>query len=185
MAEPQHQALSDLLDGVLDEASAEAAIDALLQDPALAAEWHRMHQLRGLLRAEADAPFDVASAVRDAIASEPAFLLPTLDRPAQPRRWPRYAVGGARINVDTTGALGPIPSLATQVNNYLTSTGGRADANALYTVWGGANDLFAITNAGADLTYTASPAATAAQRCQLIRSSACRSVGPCSTNRNG
>ena len=95
MAEPQHQALSDLLDGVLDEASAEAAIDALLQDPPLAAEWHRMHQLRGLLRAEADAPFDVASAVRDAIASEPAFLLPTLDRPAQPRRWPRYAVGGA------------------------------------------------------------------------------------------
>ncbi|KGM55256.1 esterase [Lysobacter daejeonensis GH1-9] len=61
-----------------------------------------------------------------------------------------YAAGGARVGVNSTGALGPIPSLATQVNNYLTATGGRADAGALYTVWGGANDLFAITNAGAD-----------------------------------
>ncbi len=57
-----------------------------------------------------------------------------------------YAVGGARINIDYAGALGPIPSLQTQVNNYLASTGGAADPNALYTVFGGANDLFVITN---------------------------------------
>ena len=67
---------------------------------------------------------------------------------------PNYAAGGARVGVNTTGALGPIPSLATQVNNYLTANGGRADSRALYTVWGGANDLFAITNAGADPTLT-------------------------------
>lgn len=65
-----------------------------------------------------------------------------------------YAAGGARVGVNSTGALGPIPSLSTQVNNYLTANGGRADSRALFTVWGGANDLFAITNAGADPTTT-------------------------------
>jgi outer membrane lipase/esterase len=72
-----------------------------------------------------------------------------------------YAAGGARVGVNSTGALGPIPSLVTQVNNYLTANGGRADRNALYTVWGGANDLFAITNAGADPVTTISSAVTA------------------------
>lgn len=72
-----------------------------------------------------------------------------------------YAAGGARVGTNTTGALGPIPSLATQVNTYLASTGGRADPNALYTVWGGANDLFAITSGGADPTTTIGGAVTA------------------------
>ncbi len=70
-----------------------------------------------------------------------------------------YAVGGARVGTDTTGALGPIPSLATQVGNYLASTGGRADPNALYTVWGGANDLFAVTG-GAPAAPTIGAAVT-------------------------
>jgi len=65
-----------------------------------------------------------------------------------------YAAGGSRVGINTVGALGPIPSLATQTNNYLAANGGVADANALYTVWGGANDLFAITNGGADPTTT-------------------------------
>ncbi|TXH72589.1 MAG: autotransporter domain-containing protein [Lysobacteraceae bacterium] len=73
-----------------------------------------------------------------------------------------YAAGGARVGINSTGALGPIPSLATQVNNYLTSTGGRADPRALYTVWGGANDIFAITNAGAPVVPTL-PNAVASQ----------------------
>jgi phospholipase/lecithinase/hemolysin len=64
-----------------------------------------------------------------------------------------YAAGGARVAVDSTGALGAVPSLATQVGNYLASTGGKADPNALYTVWGGANDLFAVA-AGANPTTT-------------------------------
>jgi len=71
-----------------------------------------------------------------------------------------YAAGGARVGTNTTGALGPIPSLATQVNNYLTANGGRADSRALYTVWGGANDLFAITSGGADPTTTIGAAVT-------------------------
>jgi outer membrane lipase/esterase len=65
-----------------------------------------------------------------------------------------YAAGGARVGVNSTGALGPIPSLATQTTNYLTANGGRADSRALYSVWGGANDLFAITNAGAPAAST-------------------------------
>ena len=42
-----------------------------------------------------------------------------------------YAAGGARVGINSTGALGPIPSLATQVTNYLAANGGRADSNAL------------------------------------------------------
>lgn len=55
-----------------------------------------------------------------------------------------YAVGGGRVGVDTVGGLGAQPSLATQVGAYLAANGGHADANALYSVWGGANDMFAV-----------------------------------------
>ncbi len=55
-----------------------------------------------------------------------------------------YAVGGARVGVDASGGLGPIPSVASQVQAYLAANGGQADPNALYTVWAGANDLFAV-----------------------------------------
>lgn len=71
-----------------------------------------------------------------------------------------YAAGGARVGINSTGALGPIPSLATQVTNYLAANGGRADSRALFTVWGGANDLFAITNAGAPAATTIASAVT-------------------------
>ena len=95
MAEPQHPALSDLMDGELNADQAEAAIDALCRDDALAAQWRRMHQLRGLMRGDVDASFDVSAAVRDALASEPTYLLPAI-APASPLRgWQRYAVGGA------------------------------------------------------------------------------------------
>ncbi|RDZ29522.1 autotransporter domain-containing protein [Lysobacter silvisoli] len=72
-----------------------------------------------------------------------------------------YAVGGARVATNTSGALGPIPSLSTQVTNYLTANGGRADSRALYTVWGGANDLFAV--AGGAPAQTTIGAAVAGQ----------------------
>jgi outer membrane lipase/esterase len=71
-----------------------------------------------------------------------------------------YSAGGARVGINSTGALGPIPSLATQVTNHLAANGGRADSGALYTVWGGANDLFAITNAGAPAATTIANAVT-------------------------
>lgn len=70
-----------------------------------------------------------------------------------------YAVGGARTGTNTSGALGPIPSLATQTANYLAANGGRTDPNALYTVWGGANDLFAVAG-GAPAQSTIANAVT-------------------------
>ena len=72
-----------------------------------------------------------------------------------------YAVGGARNGTNTAGPLGAIPSLSQQITNYLASTGGAANRDALYTVWGGANDLFAITNAGAPAGPTLTAAVTA------------------------
>ncbi len=71
-----------------------------------------------------------------------------------------YAVGGARVGTDATGALGYTPSLASQVTAYLNRTGGKANQNALYTVWGGANDLFAVTG-GAPAQATIGGAVTA------------------------
>lgn len=75
-----------------------------------------------------------------------------------------YAAGGARVAETAITALGQAPSLASQVNRYLTANGGRADANALYTVWGGANDLFAV-------------AANPAQAQQIIGSAVTAQVG--------
>src|SRR5690606_34004339 len=60
-----------------------------------------------------------------------------------------HAAGGARNGVDVNGALGFTPSLATQASRYLAGTAGVADPDALYTVWGGANDLFAAASAPA------------------------------------
>jgi outer membrane lipase/esterase len=57
-----------------------------------------------------------------------------------------YAAGGARITLQPGFPPAPptsfAPSLAMQINTHLAANGGRADPNALYTVWGGANDLF-------------------------------------------
>jgi outer membrane lipase/esterase len=72
-----------------------------------------------------------------------------------------FAVGGARTGTNSAGALGPIPSITTQINTYLQRTGGVADSRALYTVWGGANDLFAI--AGGAPAATVLPAAINSQ----------------------
>ena len=72
-----------------------------------------------------------------------------------------YAVGGARVNATVNTALGPAPSIVSQVNSYLTATGGVADAKALYTVWGGANDLFAAAQAPAQAQAIIGSAVTA------------------------
>src|SRR5690554_5742742 len=62
-----------------------------------------------------------------------------------------YAVGGARMAEDTVGALGPTPSVASQVQSFIGAGG--VDPNALYSVWGGANDVFAIAG-GAPVEQT-------------------------------
>lgn len=54
-----------------------------------------------------------------------------------------WAVGGARVGVDAVGGLGYTPSLLSQYQRYL-SAGNTVDPNALYVIWGGANDMFAV-----------------------------------------
>ena len=57
-----------------------------------------------------------------------------------------YAAGGATIvpgpGYPPTPPTQFAPSLTDQVNAYLAANGGAADPDALYAVWGGANDLF-------------------------------------------
>ena len=67
-----------------------------------------------------------------------------------------YAYGGACVQANSesfTCGLSPgVFSITTQVSDYLTSTGGKADPNALYTMLGGANDIFTYAGlAGAEL----------------------------------
>lgn len=63
---------------------------------------------------------------------------------ARPGTGTNWAVGGARAGQTTFGPLGYTPSMAAQLTDYLSRNGGKADPGALYTVWGGANDLFAV-----------------------------------------
>lgn len=57
-----------------------------------------------------------------------------------------FAAGGATIEPGPGYPPNPptafAPSLTDQVNAYLAANGGQADPHALYSVWGGANDLF-------------------------------------------
>jgi len=55
-----------------------------------------------------------------------------------------YAQGGARVAQpsDLTPPGQPQRPISTQIGEYLAANGGLADRNALFTLWGGANDLF-------------------------------------------
>ncbi|WP_198651737.1 autotransporter domain-containing protein [Salinicola sp. RZ23] len=70
-----------------------------------------------------------------------------------------YAAGGARVTTPASTPFGAAPALSEQVATYLASTGGVADGDALYAVWGGANDLFAVAG-GADAQSTITTAVT-------------------------
>lgn len=54
-----------------------------------------------------------------------------------------YAIGGARVDTPVANTV-PVTG---QIQQYLAANGGRADPNALYTVWGGGNDLLAFAPA--------------------------------------
>ena len=59
-----------------------------------------------------------------------------------------YAWGGAGVLTNSPGTPAAVPTLTSQVNAYL--AGGAVDGNALYSIWGGANDIFsAATSVGA------------------------------------
>ncbi len=61
------------------------------------------------------------------------------------------AFGGAGVVNNSPGTPSTVPTLPTQLGMYLQATGGKADPNTLYSVWGGANDVFynvALAQAG-------------------------------------
>jgi len=59
-----------------------------------------------------------------------------------------YAFGSAGINTNTPGAAAGIPTETQQITGYLTANP-TLDPNRLYSVWGGANDIFYHATAAA------------------------------------
>ena len=53
-----------------------------------------------------------------------------------------FAWGGAGLLHNSPGTPSTVPLLTAQLQQYLTASGGKADPTALYSVWGGANDIF-------------------------------------------
>lgn len=68
-----------------------------------------------------------------------------------------FAFGGAGIVNNDPGV--PFPTLQQQLGMYLSANSNRADPNTLYTMWGGANDIF----------YAATSVAAAGQAQQIIQ----------------
>ena len=68
-----------------------------------------------------------------------------------------YAWGGAGINNNSPGTPADVPTITMQVNSFLSSHP-TLDSHALYTMWGGANDIFYATTTPA----TAQPQIVAA-----------------------
>src|ERR1700754_929601 len=66
-----------------------------------------------------------------------------------------YAFGGARAAIPN-----PVPATSAQIQQYLAANGGKANPNALYTMWIGANDLLAATANPATAQVVVATAAT-------------------------
>ncbi len=95
-----------------------------------------------------------------------------------------WAVGGARMDTSTFGALGYTPSLQAQYAAYL--AGHTVDPNALYTVWGGANDIFqAITDYQNAYVATLMGGGTATQADAAGQAAAGATVGAAVTSQIG
>ncbi len=60
-----------------------------------------------------------------------------------------FAFGGAGLINNSPGTPAGVPLLPAQLATYLGATGGKADPTTLYTVWGGANDIFYGATSGA------------------------------------
>jgi outer membrane lipase/esterase len=59
-----------------------------------------------------------------------------------------YAFGGSCAQAAGACVAPALPRLNVQIGQYLTPRGGVADPNALFTVWSGANDIFASIGGG-------------------------------------
>ena len=54
---------------------------------------------------------------------------------------PNYAFGGACMNPATPCDFDDVPTVTEQIGQHLAARGGSLDPNALYTIWGGLNDI--------------------------------------------
>ncbi len=62
-----------------------------------------------------------------------------------------YAFGGAWATADQPLGAGQIPSVPTQVGQYLLQHGGKADPDALYVIEGGGNDIVDTTTGSPEI----------------------------------
>lgn len=96
MKEDGKSAVSALMDGELAEAPAHRAVDSLLEDPELREQWARHHAIGEAIRgnhvAGAD---DLASRVRESLASEPVALAPRRARRPSLRARPLAALAAS------------------------------------------------------------------------------------------
>ena len=76
-----------------------------------------------------------------------------------------YAWGGAGINNNSPGTPAGVPTVTSQINSYL-ATHTTLNSHALYTMWGGANDIFYATTTPA--TAQAQIVAAAQQEVKLL-----------------
>ena len=79
---------------------------------------------------------------------------------------PNFAWGGSCVRAAPAPCLNPVPTIPTQVTQYLALNGGAADPNALYSIWGGANDIFVAL--GTPVTAQANTVAAATSYVQQI-----------------
>lgn len=92
-----------------------------------------------------------------------------------------YAAGGSRVSqlpgIPPTPPTDKAPPLRSQVDTFLASNGGTADANALYFVWSGANDIFFTAGSPATATtYLQTTTAEAAAEIQRLATAGARHI---------
>lgn len=88
-----------------------------------------------------------------------------------------YAVGGARAaeTIQWNGLLS-VPATSTQIQTYLQANQGKADPNALYAVWIGANDLIAAAQSSNAQAAIATAATAAVSDVQTLHQAGAKAV---------
>ena len=91
---------------------------------------------------------------------------------------PNYAFGGACMNSATLCEIDDAPTVTEQIGMHLASSGGSLDPNALYTIWGGLNDIAdsAAGNPATALGYVLAAADVNAAQIRRLREAGARHV---------
>ena len=110
------------------------------------------------------------------LKADPAYAL-TFAGP-KPLGGTNYAVGGARVSTRGSYSLAFVPTTTEQVQAYIAANKGKLDNKGLFSLWAGANDVFAYTQENAaGLINPATQAATAQKIIGLVAGEAVNVVG--------